>query len=377
MECAPVRIAMIAPPWYQVPPDGYGGIESLVAHLVDGLVGRGHDVLLVCAGASRTAAQTVCTTMSEAPSRLLADESVSLLHAERAEEAIRDFAPDIVHDHTLPGLLAAGRRPVPTVATAHGALVGAYGGLLERPHGARVVAISRSQRDSCPAVPWYGVVHNGVPVADFPFQRHKDDYLLFLGRMDPDKGVVQAIEVAERSRRRLVIAARMHGHNEEAFFRTCVRPRLGDLVEYVGEVGVRQKLGLLARASALLFPLQWDEPYGLVVAEAQACGTPVLSLRRGAIPEIVVDGETALLADHHDDLVDAVKRVRFLSPDACRRFAASTLDISHTVRGYEDVYEQAVHEQVVAGHDLAAARVRRERRIDLPARHAATTSSHG
>jgi glycosyltransferase involved in cell wall biosynthesis len=365
-----VKIAMIAPPWYRVPPRAYGGIEALVAGLVDELVLLGHDVMLVSAGPSRTAAQTVSTTLSEAPSSKLGDEAVALLHAELAEQAILDFAPDIVHDHTLPGLIAARHRRFPTVVTAHGPISGFYGELLAINAHAHVVAISRSQQRSSIDVAWHGVVHNGVPVASFPFQPDKEDFLLFLGRMDPDKGVVEAIEVAERAGRRLLIAARLHGKDEETFFHERVRPRLGRDIEYVGEVGYADKLRLLGSAAGLLFPLQWEEPYGLVVAEAQACGTPVLSLRRGAIPEIVREGRTALLADHHEDLVAAVDRLPELSPQECRRFAVTSLDVSRTARGYASVYEsvRAAH-RVGAPSQLAPRTVTR---LDLRPQHAAS-----
>lgn len=330
---------MIAPPWYRVPPRAYGGIESLVAGLVDELVDLGHDVMLVCAGPSGTRAQNVVTTLSDAPSALLGDEAVALLHGQLAEQAIREFAPDLVHDHTLAGLVAARHRPFPTVVTAHGPVSGYYGELLMRCAHAHAVAISRSQMRSSADIAWHGVVRNGVDVASFPFSEKKDDFLLFLGRMDADKGLVEAIEVAERSGRSLLIAARMHGQLEENFFRERVRPHLSHGIEYVGEVGTSDKMDLLGRAAALLFPLQWEEPYGLVVAESQACGTPVLSLRRGAIPEIVLDGRTAFLADHHSELVAAVERLPELSPRACRQFAMTSLDIGRTAEGYEAVYQ--------------------------------------
>jgi glycosyltransferase involved in cell wall biosynthesis len=368
----PVKIAMIAPPWYRVPPRAYGGIEALVAGLVDELVALGHDVLLVCAGPSRTAAQTVCTTFADAPSTKLGDEAVALLHSELAERAIRDFAPDIVHDHTLPGLIAARHRRFPTVVTAHGPISGFYGELLGANAHAHVVAISRAQQRSSTDIAWHGVVRNGVPVASFPVRRDKDDHLLFLGRMDPDKGVVEAIEVAERTDRRLLIAARMQGQAEEAFFETRVRPRLGSRIEYIGEVGSSEKLALLSGAAALLFPLQWDEPYGLVVAEAQACGTPVLSLRRGAIPEIVREGETAILGDHHDDLVAAMDRLPELSPQACRRFALTWLDISRTARGYESVFESVLAAHRVGSTSSSTSVARPQRLLDLRRQHAAT-----
>jgi glycosyltransferase involved in cell wall biosynthesis len=335
-----VKIALVAPPWYQVPPRAYGGIEALVAGLADGLTARGHEVLLVSAGPSGTLASTTRRTLRAAAEDAIGDEPTSLLHSTLAEDALADFAPDIVHDHTLPGLLMARNRPWPTVATAHGPVVGAYGELLARSRHARLVAISRSQRATAPQVRWHGVVHNGVPVSAYPFSHTKKERLVFLGRMHPDKGVVEAIEVAERAGIPLVIAARMHGEEEETYFREAVRPRLSSSIEYAGELSFADKCAELSTSRALLFPLQWSEPYGLVVAEAQACGTPVLSLRRGAIPELVRDGVTGVLADHHLDLVPHVERAGSFSPRTIRAFAREHLDISRTVKRYESVFTE-------------------------------------
>lgn len=336
-----MKIALVAPPWYRVPPRAYGGIESLVAGLADGLAARGHEVLLVAAGPSSTLASTSVRTLAEAAEEALGDEPTSLLHGMQVEDALAEFAPDVVHDHTLPGLLMAPHRPWPTVATAHGAVVGAYGELLARSRHARIVAVSRAQRASAPQVRWHGVVHNGVRVSAYPFERRKKDQLVFLGRMHPDKGVVQAIEVAERAGIPLLIAARMRGDEEETYFREAVRPRLSSTIEFAGELSFADKAAELSTARALLFPLQWPEPYGLVVAEAQACGTPVLSLRRGAVPELVRDGVTGFLADHHLDLVPCIDRVGSLQPQAIRAFAQQQVDISRTVKRYEGVFTEA------------------------------------
>jgi glycosyltransferase involved in cell wall biosynthesis len=336
-----MRIALMAPPWYSVPPRAYGGVELLVAGLADGLVARGHQVLLVSAGAQGTLAQGFRTLDAARPD-LLGDEVTSLLHASIGEDALRDFDPDLVSDHTLPGLAAAEHRACPTVATIHGPLTGAYARLVRRSDGAELVAISEAQRRSAPDISWRATVPNGIPVRSYPFSQRKDDYLFFLGRMHPDKGVRQAIEVAERSGTRLVIAARIHGREEEDYFDTVVRPRLSSTIEFVGEVGFADKVRLLGSARALLFPLQWDEPYGLVVAEAQACGTPVLTLRRGAMPELVQHGRTGWLRDHHLELVDDVERLETLSPRTCRTHALDSLDIGLTVRGYEGVFATTV-----------------------------------
>ena len=296
---------------------------------------------MVSAGRNGTLAEAA-RTLPEPASDRLGDEVTSLLHAGLAEEALRDFVPDVVHDHTLPGLTAAGYREPPTVATVHGPLTGEYASLVRRARHAHRVAISDAQRRSASDVPWKAMVHNGIPVRAYPFSEHKDDFLLFLGRMHPDKGVVEAIEVAERAGSPLVIAARIHGRDEEQFFDQVVRPRLSRSIEFAGEVGFADKTRLLAEARALLFPLQWDEPYGLVVAEAQACGTPVLSLRRGAIPELVEDGRTGWLREHHLELVAAVERIAELSPHDCRLHALEQLDVSRSVRGYENVFAEVV-----------------------------------
>jgi glycosyltransferase involved in cell wall biosynthesis len=332
-----MRIAVLAPPWYAVPPRAYGGTESLVAGLADGLHRRGHDVLVIAAGATRTAAPAYAT-LPEPAEHQLGDETVASLHAVLAEEVISDFEPDIVHDHTVSGPSFAARRRCPTVLTVHGRVSGSYGELLRHQRGVHPVAISQAHRASAPDLPWIATVPNGIPVEAFPFRRAKADQLVFVGRMDPEKGVVEAIEVAQRSGLPLQIAARMHGAAEEEFFASQVRPRLSSTVEYVGELGFAEKTALMGAARALLFPLQWEEPYGLVVAEAQACGTPVLSLRRGAIPELVADGLTGFVEEHHLDLVPDVARAVRLLPETCRAHAVRTMDISTTVTGYERVY---------------------------------------
>lgn len=313
----------------------------LAAGIADGLVARGHEVLVVAAGRNGTLAEGACTLAHPASDRL-GDEATSLLHASLAEDALRGFGPDVVHDHTLPGLTAAGLREPPTVATVHGPLTGDYAGLVRRARHAHLVAISEAQRCGAKDVRWKAMVHNGIPVRSYPYREQKEDFLLFLGRMHPDKGVAQAIEVAERSGVPLVIAARIHGREEEQFYDTVVRPRLSRSIEFVGEVGFADKAQLLSSARALLFPLQWEEPYGLVVAEAQACGTPVLSLRRGAVPELVEDGRTGWLRSHHLDLVEAVERLPELSTRACRLHALESLDVARSVRGYEKVFAEVV-----------------------------------
>jgi glycosyltransferase involved in cell wall biosynthesis len=363
-----MRIALVAPPWYSVPPRAYGGVELLLGGLADGLVARGHQVLLISAGQNGTLADGA-QTLEHVASDRLGDEVTSLLHATLAEDALRAYGPDVVSDHTLPGLLSASHRPFPTLATVHGPVSGDYARLLHAADRVGFIAISESQRRSDPALRWRATVPNGIPVRAYPHSTSKDDYLFFLGRMHPDKGVLQAIDVAERAGSRLLIAARIHGREEEQYFEQIVRPRLSASIEFIGEVGFADKAQLLSSARALLFPLQWEEPYGLVVAEAQACGAPVLSLRRGAIPELVIHGRTGFLRDHHLELVEDVAHVDDLSPAYCRAHALERLDIARSVRGYESAFAAALEPALAPALPLASPTRTRgsEQRAGVPA----------
>ncbi len=346
----PLRIGIVAPPWFSVPPSGYGGIEAMVAGLVDGLVARGHFVTLIGAGEGRTAAQRFHATFSEPPSARLGDPMPEVLHAASAAALVEREELDIVHDHTLVGPLLARGRGVPTVVTAHGPVRGEPGDyLVALGSSVDVVAISRAQRQLRPEVNWLSTVHNGVDVDSFPMGRGDGGYLLFLGRFNPDKGAHLAIDVARSAGRRLLLAGKLNEAAEKSYFAAAVAPRLGHGVEYVGEADAATKRELLAGAEALLFPVDWDEPFGLVMVEAMACGTPVIALRRGSVPEIVVHGETGFVVDEPERLVEAVGAVDTIDRERCRS-RAKVFDTSRMVEGYVAAYRA-----VVEGRELCAA----------------------
>jgi glycosyltransferase involved in cell wall biosynthesis len=266
-----------------------------------------------------------------------------VLHAARVAEALEHLEVDIVHDHSLAGpLLARGRR-APTVVTVHGPMGGDYGAYL-RLLGSTVhlVAISDAQRhaDLDPALNWAATVYNGVPVREYPFRVQKADFALFLGRMNPDKGAHIAIDVARKAGWRLLLAAKLTEPPEHEYFEEYVRPRLGDGIEWLGEADAVRKRELLSAARCLLFPLQWEEPFGLVMVEALACGTPVVALRRGSVPEIVVDGKTGLLRDDDADLPAALEEVGRIDPRACRERAEREFDVPVMVDRYVEVYRK-------------------------------------
>jgi glycosyltransferase involved in cell wall biosynthesis len=341
-----VRIAMVAPPWYDVPPDGYGGTEQLVGTLVDGLIQRGHDVVLIAAGEDRTEADLV-RTFRVIPDGLGGPDSlpIELIHAAAAAERLDALDVDVVHDHGVVDPLFAPYRRAPTLVTVHGPLEGWMRRLYAAMRGVRFIAISDAQRATAPELPWLATVHNGIDVGAAPFRATKDDWFLFLGRIDPTKGVLDAIEIALRTGTRLLIAAKASDDDERRYLEEEVEPRLGDGVEFLGGVDADRKLDLLARARALLFPIRWEEPFGLVMIEAMACGTPVLALRFGAIPEVVADGVTGFVRDHPDELPAAIARVDELEPKACRQRVADLFDVPQMAAGYEAVYRKVLRER--------------------------------
>jgi glycosyltransferase involved in cell wall biosynthesis len=338
-----MRIAVVAPPWYEVPPRGYGGIESVCASLVDGLVDRGHDVTLIAAGKNGTRARFVQTFPSPPPGLGEPNDFLpEMIHAARAARALETLEVDVVHDHSAAGALTAfGRRP-PTVVTAHLPVEGLMGEYYRSlPEGVSLVGTSESQRRANPALPWARTVHNAIPLAAYPFQRDKERFALFLGRMSPEKGPHVAIDAARAVGWPIVLAGRCTQPTERAYFERRVDPLLGADAAWIDEVDLDVKQDLLARAGCLLFPIQWEEPFGMVMIEAMACGTPVVALRRGSVPEIVVDHVTGVICDHPEDLPAGIEEAAKLDPGPCRDHVAANFDIPTMAAGYEAVYEEA------------------------------------
>jgi len=340
-------IAVIAPPWLPVPPTGYGGIEALIADMVAGLSARGHRVTVVSAGLPEEGvvpAVTTLPTSDQARIDVIGTEMPAVAHAAEALTTVEELRPDIVHDHTTAFGLGAAGLPCPVVVTAHGPVVGDLARYL-RAVGRHCspVAISETQRRKAPAVPWHATVHNGLVLDPIPFRDRPDGHhVAFLGRMSPDKGVHLAIDLARRAGRRIVVAGKCNEPEELCYFEEMVRPRLRDDDEWLGEVAGEAKYQLLGGAACLLFPLQWDEPFGLVMIEAMACGTPVLSLARGAVPEVVADGLTGFIRTDPDELVPCLDRLDEISRAACREHVADSFSIDRTVEGYERVFRSLV-----------------------------------
>jgi glycosyltransferase involved in cell wall biosynthesis len=337
-----LRIGMIAPPWFALPPRGYGGTEAVVANLVDQLEDRGHEVTLIAAGAPGTRATHNFITYPTPPSHQLgASPMPEVIHAAEAARVIEGLELDLVHDHSLAGPLLARGREIPTLATIHGPAVGENGDYFARlARTVDLVSISRAQRAEAPHLNWVATVHNGIDVSSFPFCETKEREVLWMGRFCPEKGAHVAIGAARRAGRRIVLAGKLNESAERAYFEREVRPLLGADADYVGEADAVLKRELYGRSSCLLFPISWDEPFGMVMVEAMACGTTVVATRRGSVPEVIDDGRTGIVVDAFDDLAAAIARADDLDPHACRQHVASHFDLPVMGAGYERVYRQ-------------------------------------
>jgi glycosyltransferase involved in cell wall biosynthesis len=335
-----LHIAMVAPPWFDIPPTAYGGIEQVVGDLVNALTDLGHRITLIAAGRDRTPA-TMLRTYDRPPSERLGAALPELVQAATANRLLADLEVDVVHDHTLAGPLTSAERSAPTVATVHGPTQGELVDYYRQlGAGASLVAISNAQRRAAPDLNWIGTVPNGIDVDSFPFQESKEDWLLFLGRFCPDKGPDLAIDAARAAGRSLVLAGKVNEPAEQEYFDEVVRPRLGPDVTYVGELDASMKRELYAKASCLLFPVRAPEPFGIVMVEAMACGTPVVALREGSVPEVVADGRSGIICDSPDELPLGIDKAMHLQAGDCRDHVARQFDLSHMAHRYEHVYRQ-------------------------------------
>lgn len=337
-----MHILEIAPPWFPVPPRGYGGIEQVVSTLTDGLVGRGHRVTLVACAGSDARADLVSPIATRPDPAMLGDVSTEVRHALGAYLLDGDF--DVIHDHSgFVGLALAAARSggPPVVHTLHGPWTDStkklYGDLHGRVH---LVAISQSQQGGNPSVRYSGVVHNGIDVGRYPLRTTKENYLVFLGRANAEKGPVQAIEIARRAGLPLKMVVKRNEPPEHEFWEREVVPLIDEGVEVHGEVTHSEKVDLIGKARALLFPIQWEEPFGLVMVEAMACGTPVIAMRRGSVPEVVVHGESGFVCDSLTAMVDAISCTDAIDPNACRAVVEGCFSSSRMVDGYLSVFSR-------------------------------------
>jgi glycosyltransferase involved in cell wall biosynthesis len=355
-----MHIVQIAPPWYPLPPEGYGGIERVVFDLAEGLIAAGHQVTVIAPTGSRTSGRLIESL--PAVGLDMSDEEKTdhfLANGRYAYKTAAELGADLVHDHTDyspdPGY------PLPIVRTIHGPAVPYHVAMYEAMsrRGDWFVAISERQRQlfdeaaveqfgAGEHIRFAGVVPNPIDVASTPWypREAKEDYVAFLGRCHREKAPDAAIRVAVAAGVRLKMALRVTTQ-ERPYFDAVVGPALkagGDQIDFLGEVGGSEKMDLIGRARAVIFPSPWEEPFGLVLTEAAAHGTPVVALRRGASPEIVVDGVTGFLCNDEAEMAAALPQAMALDPASCRAHVAATFD-----RPVIADRQAAIYERVLTG----------------------------
>jgi glycosyltransferase involved in cell wall biosynthesis len=341
-----VRIAQLCPPWLAVPPKGYGGIEWVVALLADGLVEAGHEVTLFATGDSETKAHLEYV-FAEAPgSKAINDIVLDTTHTMFSLRDVRDRF-DVLHVHSPFSALAASvETGVPTVHTLHGSftpeMTRLYSLVAER---AWYVAISEAQKGFNGSLRYGGVVYNGIDMDFYSMNTAKEDFVLFLGRAAPEKGWRRAIDTAKAAGIRLVSAVKIAHWTEEEEWERNIKPVLPSDFDVMGEISQEEKVDLLRRAKAVLFPIDWAEPFGLVMTEAMACGTPVIGTPRGSVPEVIDDGVTGWIVSVEGYVEEAAEKLRHLSeidPFACRDRVQRLFSKEAMVAGYESVFEPLV-----------------------------------
>jgi len=338
-----LRIAQVAPLSESVPPKLYGGTERVVSTLTEELVRQGHDVTLFASGDSRTSA----TLVAPVPRALRLAKSVDplalhLLLVEQVAQRADEF--DIIHFHIAPLHFSMARRlTVPHVTTLHGRLdlpeiITLYSEFSDVPF----VSVSDAQREPLPDQNWIGTVYHGLPNRELQFSGGSGGYLAFLGRISPEKRVDRAIDIAKACGCPLKIAAKVDPADQR-YFEQEIKPLLDHpLVEYCGEIAESQKGAFLGAAKALLFPIDWPEPFGLVMIESLACGTPVVAIRGGSVPEVLEHGVNGFICDNLDEAIDATRRIHALDRRACRRAFERRFSAARMAEEYVQLYGRLV-----------------------------------
>ncbi|MEX0744123.1 MAG: glycosyltransferase family 4 protein [Phycisphaeraceae bacterium] len=373
----PLRIGMLAPVAWPVPPTGYGPWEQVVHNLTEGLVARGHDVTLFAAAGSKTSARLV-ETVPHAFSTWPADDrdrprhfnpatgllegppdfrSLEQRHIATCIEAAADGAFDVVHSHLHVHALVFSRLiRCPLVSSLHGAAwVQASHAVFDRYRDQPFVSLSNAERQLKPDLNYVATVYNGVDLASFPLHEKKEGYLLFAGRLSPEKGPAEAVRIAQKTGMPLRLAGPVEDQHRD-YYEAEVVPHLdGHNVVYLGLLPQNELAEQYQRASAVLFPISWCEPCSMVGIEAQASGTPIIGTRFGYLPELIRDGETGFLVDGIDDAVDAAQRLHTLSPRDARRNVEQRFSAPVMAAGYERVYQQLVAKPITRAERGAAA----------------------
>jgi glycosyltransferase involved in cell wall biosynthesis len=339
-----MRIAQVAPLIESVPPRFYGGTERVVSFLTDELVGMGHDVTLFASGDSRTRARLVAAWPQALRLQGACDDPLAphLLLLEEVIKRAQEF--DIIHFHTSQFHFPVARRlPIAHVTTLHGRLdIPELGPLYHEFEDIPVVSISDAQREPLPEAGWAATIYHGLPPTLLPFSAGSGGYLAFLGRISQEKRVDRAVEIAIACQLPLKIAAKVDPADREYFERDIQQLLEHPLIEYIGEISEAEKAAFLGGASALLFPIDWPEPFGLVMIEALACGTPVVAFRAGSVPEVLEDGVTGFVVDTVEDAIAVTRSVKDIDRLRCRAVFEDRFSVGRMAKDYLALYERLI-----------------------------------
>lgn len=354
-----MKIAQIAPLWESVPPKAYGGIELIISLLVDELVRRGHEVTLFAAADSKTLAhlepccrKALRTQINERVRDVMVPSDPDIHQQMQLSRVFQQAAErrfDVIHSHVgYAALPFANLSQTPVVHTLHYTFTPLVGQLFAQHRQQNFVSISNSQR--CPELKlnYVATVYNAIALESFDFYKEADQppYLAFLGRMSESKGPHLAIEIARQSGLPLKMAGKVDADNRR-FFEQGVAPHIdGDQIQFLGEVDHQSKRELLGRAMATLFPITWREPFGLVMLESMASGTPVIAMERGAAPEVIADGQSGFLCRNVEECIAAIAQVPKLNRWSCRSHVEEKFSVPHMVDGYEVAYQQVLSNHI-------------------------------
>lgn len=336
-----MRIAQVAPVIEKVPPAKYGGIERVVSELTEELVRRGHEVTLFASGDSKTAATLVApypTSLREAKfGDLFGSNPYTLLNIGSAYQ--RQYEFDIIHDHCeYRSIPTANLSQVPVLMTIHCNIDPPRKKLYETLSNPYYVSISKSQASLSPSIKWIGTVYNGLTMDDFTFSDIPDKYLLYVGRFSSNKAPHLAIKVAKMLNMPLILAAKLD-NCDIPYFEKFIKPELSKTIRWIGEVNTQKRNKLMSKALCMLHTAVWNEPFGLTLIEAMACGCPVIAFHKGAIPEIIKDGKTGYIVSSLLQMVKAVQSIAVIKRDVCRSHAIANFGVQKMADEYERIYQ--------------------------------------
>ena len=344
-----MKIAQIAPFEEPVPPKKYGGTERIVYHLTEELVKNGHNVTLFATGDSKTSAKLLpifpqALRSIKIGQNLKAREAYKLIGLAKVIEILLKENFDIIHNHIgwrfLPFIKILKTK---VVTTLHGPLdIGYQRFIYQKFPNSYYISISKNQREPLPKLNFVGNVYNGIDIRSFPFKEKSGNYLAFLGRMSPEKGPLEAIKIAKKMKMKLVMAAKIDVVDKE-YFSKKIKPLIDNrMIKFIGEVGHKKKVQLLQNAKATLVPINWREPFGLVLTESMACGTPVIAFKRGSVPEVIKDKKTGFIVKNVDEAVESLKKIDQIDRRDCRKWVEEKFTSEKMANGYEKIYSKVL-----------------------------------